>query len=158
MFVKVDFSLEYVDEKKNSPVVVIAGFKATMPASVIGIGRGNASFRLESDSMVAGNAGLKFAGESEEGMRYILDCSGVYKCAIKADYLEEFLNNEIPAQLGVIALNDPTSGDRIVLLPGKLVRGVTLFEEQGPWGRMGAIITRQHLNIELVASKSRPVS
>jgi hypothetical protein len=148
---------QYLDEKKNSPAAVIAGFEAIMPASIIGVGRCNASFRLESDSIIGGHANLKFAGESEKGMRYILDCSGVYKCAIKADYLNDFLKNEIPAQLGVITLNDPTSGDRIDLLPGKLVRGVTLFEEQGPWGRMGAIITRQHLNIELIASKSRPV-
>lgn len=156
MYVKVDFSMEYVDERRNSQELVLAGFNSKMPASNISIGRGNVSFKLESDSLVSGATSLNFSGPSERGSCYILDCCGVYKCAVKADYLDDFLNNAIPAELGTIMLNDPDSGDRIDLLPGNIIKGVVLHEEQGPWGRMGAVITRQHLNIEIIASKLKP--
>lgn len=156
MYAKVDFSIEFVDEQKNSQKAVEEGFLSPMPASIIGVGRGDASFRLESDAIVSGNTSLKYKGDSAEGKSYVLECSSVYKCSIKPAYIEQFLDNSIPAELGTISLNDPKTGARIELVPGAPIKGVTLNEESGPWGRMGAIITRESLNIELVASKTKP--
>lgn len=156
MYAKVDFSIEFIDENKNSQKSVEAGFSCLMPASVIKVGRGDASFRLESDAIVAGKASLKYKGDSAGGKTYVLECAGVYKCSIKAAYIEQFLDNSISGELGTISLNDPDSGDLIHLTPSSPIKGVNIKEESGPWGRMGATITRTILNIDIAASKSKP--
>jgi len=156
MYAKVDFSIEFVDEQKNVQNAVEEGFLSPMPASIISVGRGDASFRLESDAVVSGNPSLKYKGDSAEGKKYLLECSAVYKCSIKPAYIEQFLDNSIPAELGTITLNHPKTGDRIDLVPSDPIKGVTINKESGPWGRMGAIITRESLNIDLVASKTKP--
>lgn len=143
MYAKVDFSIEFIDGKKNPQKSVEAGFSCLMPASVISVGRGDASFRLESDAIVAGNTSLKYKGDSANGKTYVLECVGVYKCSIKAAYIEQFLDNSISGELGTISLNDPDSGDLIHLVPGKPINGVSINSESG-------------LNIELVASKTKP--
>lgn len=156
MYAKVSFAIEFIDSGNNPKNAVESGFSSVMPASVISVQRGEASFRLESDSLITGSAILKHEGKSDDGIVYILECDAVYKCSIKPDYIDGFLNNNTPAELGTISLNDPKSGDRIGLTPGKPIRGVTLTEETGPWGRMGAMISREHLNIDLTASKTKP--
>lgn len=156
IYSKVSFSIEFVDENNNPQKAVEEGFASPMPASVIGVQRGDASFRLESDSLVSGSATLSYKNKSDEGTVYVLDCDGVYKCSIKANFIDTFLDNNISAELGTISLNDPASGDRIELVPGNPVRGVNIEKETGPWGRMGAMITREHFNITLTASKSKP--
>lgn len=143
MYAKVDFSIEFIDEKKNPQKSVEAGFLCLMPASVIHVGRGDVSFRLESDALVTGNTSLKYKGDFPDGKTYVLECAGVYKCSIKAAYIEQFLDNSISGELGTISLNDPDSGDLIHLLPGKPIKGVSINAESG-------------LNIELVASKTKP--
>lgn len=158
MYAKVNFSIEYIDKENNPISAVEAGFSNTMPASVIGIGRGDASFRLESDSLVSGETTLKGREKTSVGTKYILDCNGIYKCLIKPSFIEGFLDNEVPAEIGTISLNDPESGDLIHLSPGEPVRGVSKSSEEGPWGRMGAMVTRDHLNIDLVATKTKPKS
>lgn len=156
LYAKVNFSIEYIDEMNNPTQSVETGFSSTMPASVIAISRGDASFRLESDSLVSGEATLKRKEKHSKGTTYILDCNGVYKCLIKADYIDGFLDNEASTEIGTISLNDPKSGDRIELVPGTPIRGVSKSSETGPWGRMGAMVTREHLVIDLVTSKTKP--
>lgn len=156
MYAKVNFSIEFIDEQNNPQKAVEAGFLRPMPASVISVGRGDASFRLESDAIVTGNTSLKYKSDSADGKCYVLECSSVYKCAIKPACIEEFLDNSIPAELGGITFNNPETGNRINLVPGEPIKGIEINEESGPWGRMGAVITRTHLNIDLVASKAKP--
>lgn len=156
LYAKVNFSIEYIDEMNNPIPAVEAGFLSTMPASVIGISRGDASFRLESDSIVSGEASLKSKEKSSRGSTYVLDCNAVYKCSIKANYVDGFLDNDASAEIGTISLNDPESGDRIELIPGAPIRGVKESSEEGPWGRMGATVTRKYLNIDVVTSKTKP--
>lgn len=158
LYAKVNFSIEYIDEMNNPAQAVEAGFSSTMPASVIGIHRGDASFRLESDSIVSGISTLKCKGEANGVTTYVLDCNGVYKCSIKANYVDCFLDNDVPAEIGTISLNDPESGDRIEIVPGAPIRGVAERSEEGPWGRMGAMVTREYLNIEVLTSKTKPKS
>lgn len=156
LYAKVNFSLEYLDEKNNPAPLIEAGFSSVMPASIISIARGDASFRLESDSLVSGETTLKCKGKTNGGTSYILDCNGVYKCLIKANYFDDFLDNSVPAEVGTISLNDPESGDLVHLIPSAVLRGVSKRSEKGPWGRMGAMVTREHLDIDLITSKTKP--
>lgn len=158
MYAKVNFEIEFIDEQNNPHNSVEAGFSRQIPASVISVARGDASFRLECDSIVGGISSLKFISDSDQGKLYNLNCSALYKCSIKPAYIEEFLDNSIPAELGTITFNNPDTGNRIDLVPGRPIKGVVINEESGPWGRMGAIITTTHLNIDLVGSKSKPKS
>lgn len=156
MYSQTSFSAEFFDENNNPHNAVEKGFASKMPASIIGIQRGDASFRLESDSLISGSTSLVFKEKTSEGTVYVLDCDGVYKCSIKPAYMDTFLANDVSTELGTISLNDPNTGAHIELVPVKPLKGVTISEETGPWGRMGATITREHYNIKLTASKTKP--
>ena len=126
-----------------------------MPASTIRVSRGDSSFRLDSDSVISGSSSLKFKEASDGGNVYILDCNAVYKCSIKADFLDKFLDNSEACTLGGITLNDPESGDLIVLDISNPIRGVKVNIQEGPWGRMGALVTITTFEIALETSKNK---
>jgi hypothetical protein len=155
MYARVNFSAEYLEEASNKSSLVESGFLSTMPVSIISISRGDASFRLESDSVISGSSSLKFKDASDGGNVYILDCNAVYKCSIKADFLDKFLDASEPATLGGITLNDPESGDLVGLNVLNPVRGVKANTQEGPWGRMGAMVTITTFEIELETSKNK---
>jgi len=156
MYVKVNFSIEYIDNQNNPVQSVEAGFASSMPVSIVGLLKGDASFRLESDSLVSGSSSLKFKDKTNGVSTYVLDCNGVYKCSIKANYVDGFLDKDLTTEVGTISLNDPESGDRIELTPGVPLRGVSVREEKGPWGRMGAMVSRTHIDIDALTSKTKP--
>jgi hypothetical protein len=155
MYAKVNFSAEYLEVASNKTSLVESGFISTMPVSIISISRGDASFRLESDSFISGSSSLKFKEASDGGNVYILDCKAIYKCSIKADFLDKFLDNSEAATLGGISLNDPESGDRIGLDILNPIRGVKANIQEGPWGRMGAMVTITTYEIELETSQKK---